>query len=281
MWWWPIAVLVIMGVGFGLVIGAAVKFFGVETDPRIEQVEELLPGANCGACGLAGCAEFAKALVAGETAVENCPSSPSEAAARIAALLGVEVGERDPKVAVAFCGGDSSIAKWAAEYNGVNDCRSAALVAGGAAKGCLFGCLGLGSCARVCPFGAIEITDKGLAVVHPELCTGCGKCIRTCPRNLIRLVPKSAPLHVLCSSPEKGAAKTKVCKASCIGCRKCVKSAGEGQMVMDGFLARVNYDDPPGSELAEVCPTGCLRPSLSIEAAAQTDAAETQETANA
>lgn len=276
--WLPVVVLVAMGVGFGLVIGVAVKLFGVETDPRIEQVEELLPGANCGACGFAGCAEFAKALVAGDTTVETCPSSPTEAVARIAALLGVEVGERDPKVAVVLCGGDSSIAKWAAEYNGVSDCRSAALVAGGAAKGCLYGCLGLGSCARACPFGAIEITPNGIAVVHPDLCTGCGKCVETCPRNLIRLVPKSAPLHVLCSSPEKGAVKTKVCKAACIGCRKCVKNAGDGQMVMDGFLARVNYDDPPGAELAEVCPTGCLKPSL-LATTANTQ--EERETANA
>ncbi len=242
-----------------MIIGLAAKAFGVEVDPRIEQIEELLPGANCGACGYAGCSDFSRALVAGTTKPENCPSSPSETIEKIAALLGLSVEAREPKVAVVLCGGDSGVAKWAAEYNGVNDCRSASLVAGGAAKACLYGCLGLGSCARACPFGAIEITESGIAVVHPEICTGCGKCVAACPRNLIRLVPKSAPVHVLCSSPEKGAAKKNVCKVACIGCRKCVKASGEGQMSMAGFLAQVNYDDPPPASVAAVCPTGALR----------------------
>jgi electron transport complex protein RnfB len=260
-----VSTLLIMGLGLGLVIGLAVKFLAVESDPRLEQVEALLPGANCGACGFAGCSDFARALLAEEAAPGQCPSTPSEDAAEIAALLGVDVGARDEKVAVVRCGGDSSVAGWAAGYNGVNDCRSAMLVAGGV-KGCAYGCLGLASCARACPFGAIEITDQGIAVVHPGLCTGCGKCVATCPRSLIVLVPKTTPLHVLCSSPDKGAAKRKVCKVACIGCRKCVKEAEEGQMSMEGFLARVNLEDPPAAALAAVCPTHCLQPSPSVAA---------------
>lgn len=254
-----ITLLLSLGLVLGVVIALAAILFAVVTDPRISQVEEALPGANCGGCGYAGCADFARAVVAGESEPAKCPSCPSTALAAIAGILGIAVGERVAKVAVVKCGGGNSAARHP-EYNGVSDCRSANLVAGGP-KACDYGCLGLATCARACPFGAIEITSDGLAVVHPDLCVGCGKCVSVCPRNLIVLVPESAPVHVFCNSPVKGAAKRTVCKVSCIGCRKCVKTAGEGQMLIDGFLARVNYESPPPADIATCCPTGCLRPA--------------------
>jgi len=275
-----VIVLVATGLVLGLIIGAVVKFFGQESDPRLEQVEGLLPGANCGACGFAGCGDFARALLGGETDPATCPSSSAENVAKICALLGITAGERHEKVAVVCCAGDNDRAARAAQYNGVNDCKDAMLVAGGA-KGCQYGCLGLGTCARACPFGAIEITDAGLAVVHPDLCTGCGKCVSACPRNIIKLVPASVPVHVLCSSPEKGAAKRKACEVACIGCRKCVKAAEEGQMIMDGFLARVNVEDPPPVEICSVCPTHCLQPALNRQVdAAPKPAEQTREAVN-
>jgi RnfABCDGE-type electron transport complex B subunit len=249
-----------MGLVLGLIIGIAVKLFGVETDPRVDVVDNLLPGANCGGCGFAGCADFARALVAGKAKPEQCVLISSASVTEIGNMLGVEVGAVIRQVAVVRCGGNNTLAKVAGNYNGVSDCRSAALVAGGA-KGCLYGCLGLASCARVCPVNAIEMAD-GLAIVHPELCIACGKCVAACPRNLIEMVPKTSPVHVFCNSPEKGADKMKVCKAACIGCRKCVKSAEEGQMTMAGFLARVNYENPPRSDIGEVCPTKCLHPAI-------------------
>lgn len=254
-----IIVLLAMGLVLGLVIAVAVRAFAVKTDPRIEQIEGLLPGANCGACGFAGCADFARALAEGEAKPEDCPVSDPETASSVAAVLGLEMGQRVAKVAVVrCCGGRSST--WSAAYNGVTDCRSANLVVGGG-KGCLYGCLGLGTYARACPFGAIEMRD-GLAIVHPDICTGCGKCVGACPRSLIAMVPKDAPLHVFCNSPEKGAAKKKVCSVSCIGCRKCVKTAEEATMTMEGMLARVNYENPPAdAAVCEVCPTGCLKPA--------------------
>jgi electron transport complex protein RnfB len=252
-----VTLLLVLGLTLGLVIGLVVKAFGVEPDERVEEIEGLLPGANCGACGFAGCGELARHLASGDAEPTACPGAAPEAIARIAEILGVAAGERTKQVAVVRCGGDDTLAVQAALYNGVADCKDAVQVAGGS-KGCIYGCLGLGSCSRACPFGAIEMTN-GLAIVHADLCTGCGKCVATCPRNLIELVPASAPIHVYCNSPEKGGAKRKVCKASCIGCRKCVKEAGdEGGMEMKGFLAHVDYTNPPPATLAAVCPTKCL-----------------------
>jgi len=247
----------------GVVIGLTAKFFAVASDPRVERVTELLPGANCGGCGFAGCADLAQAVVAGKAEVGACPVCPAAARAQIAAFLGLAATATERQVAVVLCGGDQERAKFAALYNGVSDCRSAALVAGGT-KGCRYGCLGLGSCARACRFGAIEMTAAGLAVIHPELCVGCRKCVAACPRQLIRMVPEKYQVHVYCSSPDKGPVKRKVCQVACIGCRKCVKAAAEGQMVMEGFLARTNYahPEPAGVDLVAraACPTGCLRP---------------------
>ncbi len=253
----------VMGVSLGLVIGATAKAFEVKTDPRIGELSAMLPGANCGACGFAGCADFAKNLVAGDTEdVSKCPVCPPAARSVIASFLGLaSVGESEKKTAVVLCGGGADKAVRSAFYNGVSDCRSAALVAGGA-KGCRFGCLGLGTCARICPFGAIEISPDGLAYVHPELCVACGKCVDACPRSIIKIVPEKVKMHVFCSSTEKGPAKKKVCSVACIGCRKCAKAAGEDKIIMTGFLARVNYDNPPANfaEIVEkaACPTGCI-----------------------
>jgi len=251
--------LALICLALGLIIGVVAKMFAVSVDPRIGIVEELLPGANCGGCGFAGCSDFAKAVVAGKAEPAGCPVCSSDNAAKIAEELGLSAGDGGKKVAVVLCGGGMEKASAAVNYNGVKDCKSAALVADGF-KGCAYGCLGFASCARACPFDAIEMVD-GLAVVHPELCVGCGKCVETCPRNLIKLVPASAEVHVYCSSPEKGPVKRKVCKVSCIGCRKCVKAAEEGQMEMDGFLAKVNYDNPPSKEVVEAakCPTKAFR----------------------
>lgn len=255
-----VVAMAIIGVILGGVIGIAAKLFKVEVDPRIELVTELLPGANCGGCGKAGCADFAKSVVAGENPPSKCPVASQEQVAAIAKALGIEAGDSVKKVAVVFCGGDHNQEKVQTLYNGVSDCVSASLIAGGP-KGCSYGCLGMSSCARACPFNAIEMVN-GLAVVHPDLCVGCGACVDTCPRNLIKLVPQTAKVHIYCSSPEKGAAKMKVCSVPCIGCRKCVKGGEEGQFNIEGFKVSVNYEAEKlvDSSIFETvkCPTGCL-----------------------
>ncbi len=256
-----LATLILAGAGLilGLAIGIIYKLFGVPSDPKVELVLELLPGANCGGCGKAGCADFARALVAGETTPGKCPVSSEEVMAQIAQVLGVEIDSlMKKKVAVILCGGDTNQTKVQTLYNGVSDCISASLIAGGP-KGCRYGCLGMGSCARACPFGAIEVIN-GLAVVHNELCVGCGKCVETCPRHLIKLVPADAKVHIYCSSPEKAPVKMKVCNVPCIACRKCVKAGEEGQFTVQGFRVEVNYENSPSPDVIEKagCPKNCL-----------------------
>ncbi|MBL7016084.1 MAG: RnfABCDGE type electron transport complex subunit B [Kiritimatiellales bacterium] len=249
----------LLGAILAIIIGAAAKAFAVESDPRIETVTDMLPGANCGGCGYAGCADFAKAIVENGNAPSQCPVASSEDCGRIAEFLGITSEEKEKLIAVVKCSGNIA-ATVRSPYNGIEDCRSAVLVAGGA-KGCDYGCIGFASCARACPFDAIEIRD-GLAIVHPDLCVGCGKCVDTCPKELIALVPAAVDVHVYCNSPEKGAAKRKVCKTACIACRKCVKAAdNEDQMVINGFLIATNYSNPPVSDLVEkaACPTTALR----------------------
>jgi electron transport complex protein RnfB len=257
------ALFILLGSGLliALAIGLVVRFVEVPSDPLLDQINDLMPGANCGACGYPGCSGYAAALVGRKASLGACPAMSLESIASVCKLLGVTEEKRERKVAVVFCSGDDDRATKQAFYNGVNNCRDAMQVAAGA-KTCTYGCLGLGACARACPFGAIEITAKHLAVVHPELCRACGKCVATCPKKLIRLVPASAPIHVFCSSPEKGAAKRRACKGACIGCQKCVKSAKENQIRMNGFLAVINYADPPGDEVAQVCPTAALRKNI-------------------
>ncbi|MBO5791678.1 MAG: RnfABCDGE type electron transport complex subunit B [Lentisphaeria bacterium] len=249
----------ITGTLLGVIIALFARFFKTDSDARVELVQELLPGANCGGCGKAGCADFAKSVVAGENPPSRCPVSSQEQINAIALALGISADSGVRKRAVVRCGGDMLQTKERLNYNGVCDCNAAAMVAGGP-KGCRYGCLGMGSCANVCPFGAIEIVNN-LALVHRELCVGCGKCAEVCPRSVIALVPADAEIHVYCNSPEKGAEKRKQCKVGCIGCRKCAKYSPE-QFVISGTLASVNYEAAslPGEEDVEKiqCPTGAL-----------------------
>ncbi len=240
---------------FSLMLGVFSKKFAVEIDPRIEQIAELLPNANCGACGYAGCKDYAKAMVEQNVPCDLCPAVSEENAKKIAEILGVEVELGERKVAVVRCGGTDDQAKIRFNYLGVEDCRSAQLFqAGSGAKACPYGCLGLGSCVRACPFNAIVIY-KGVAVVNTDKCTGCGKCVEACPRGIIELVPKSASRVVLCMSQLKGAQTKKVCAVGCIGCGICAKRSKEDAIVMEGNLPKVDYSAPEENfASADICP---------------------------
>ncbi len=256
------AIIIIAGIGLvaAVVLAIADRYLSVREDPRIGMVTAALPGANCGGCGFAGCDGYARALVAGTAPNGACAAGGEACAAEIARILGVAATATEKRVALVRCRGSRSEAVRIGDYNGICDCAVAASTAGGD-KGCRYGCLGYGACANVCPKGAISIAD-GLARVDKRLCIGCGKCVKVCPRHLIELVPASATIHVLCANPVRGPEVRKVCGVGCIGCRLCERNSGgkeAGHFTFEGFLAKVNYLNPPIDEqLAAKCPAKCI-----------------------
>lgn len=247
-----------IGLASAVALGVAAKKFAVEVDPRELAIAEVLSGANCGACGYPGCAAYAKAVAGGEATPNLCTPGGATTVEKIAHIMGVAAVPASPQIAVVLCQGDNQKARSKYHYLGVVDCNAAQRIADGP-KECPGGCLGLGTCARVCPFGAIEITSSGLAVISREKCTGCKKCVAACPRSVIRMTPLDATVHVLCNSRDKGAVVRKYCQVGCIACQICVKTA-PGAYVVEDNLARALYDhyDQAAPAVAK-CPTKCIR----------------------
>ena len=245
-----------LGLACGTALALAARFLSVTEDPRVAEITELLPGANCGGCGFAGCADYAKAIVVDDAAINLCAPGGAEILEKLAAVLGKTAQAAERKVAIVLCGGTVEQAARRSSYNGVADCAAAHTVAGGD-KACRYGCLGYGSCARACPVGAIELRD-GVALVHPDICIGCGACVKTCPRGLVAMVPAARTIHVLCRSRDRGPAVKKACKVGCIGCTLCTKLAKDS-IRMDGFLAVVDYTVPlEDDKVVEKCPANCI-----------------------
>jgi Na+-translocating ferredoxin:NAD+ oxidoreductase RNF subunit RnfB len=245
------------------------KRFAVYEDPRIGQVGELLPGANCGGCGFAGCGGMADALVKGadQGSLEglNCPVGGPEVMGRVADLLGMAIANGEAKVAVVRCGGTCELRPKMAEYDGMRSC--AAMNACGAGEtGCGYGCLGCGDCVEACQFGAIGLNAAtGLPEVDEERCTACGACTKACPRGIIELRkkgPKGRRVYVSCVNKDKGAVSMKACKVSCIGCGKCVK---ECKFEAITLWQNLSYIDPNKCRLCRKCIEAC--PTKAIVAA--------------
>jgi electron transport complex protein RnfB len=254
------AVVSIGGIGMlaAVALGIAAKKFAVEVDPRELAILEVLSGANCGACGYPGCGAYARAVASGEASASLCTPGGAETIEKVAHIMGVAAEMTQPQVAVVLCQGDNRKAKNKYRYLGIADCPSAQRLADGP-KACPGGCLGLGTCMRICPFGAIEMTPDGLAVISRDKCTGCRKCVQVCPRHVIRMGPLAATLYVMCNSHDKGAAVRKYCSVGCIACHICHKAVPEAYHI-ENSLAVVNpeYND---EALAAVdkCPTKCIR----------------------
>ncbi len=254
------AVLSIGGIGLvaAVALGVAAKKFAVEVDPRELAILEVLPGANCGACGFPGCSGYAKGVAEGTIAPNLCPPGGADCAAAIAKIMGVEAIATEPLVAIVACQGDNLKASNKYRYLGLDDCNAAQKIADGP-KTCPGGCLGLGSCERACPFGAIEMTSENLAIISREKCTGCEKCVAVCPRQVIKMAPLHATTHVLCNSHDKGAVVRKYCQVGCIGCHICKKTVPDAYAV-ENFLATVVYEHhEQAAEAIEKCPTKCIR----------------------
>ena len=241
----------------GAVLAIANRWLTVEEDPRIGVVEGMLPGSNCGACGLPGCRALAEAIVSGTQAPAGCTVSSAEGIAGIAAFLGVDAGHRERRVARLHCAGDRSVVTQLADYRGWPSCRAAFVVNGGG-KACSWGCLGLGDCERVCDFRAIAMSADGLPVVDPSRCTACGDCVEGCPLHLFTLEPIAARVVVQCSSPMTGDSARAVCRVACDACGRCAADAPEGAIVMSGGLPVIRDAACLAPACTWRCPTGAI-----------------------
>ncbi len=239
-----------------LLVGAN-HWLHVEQDPRIDNVEGMLPATNCGGCGYPGCRAFAEALVEGKTAPGKCGVGSPEELGRIAEYLGVDLGAEERRVARLACAGGKNVARNHARYHGLSSCSAAALVAGGG-KGCFWGCLGIGDCEVVCDFDAITMNAQGLPVVDESRCTACGDCVDACPKDLFSLVPESRRLWVACRSLEAGDEILEDCEVACTACGRCAMDA-PGLIEMKNNLPCIDYDKGRASATAtERCPTGAI-----------------------
>ncbi len=252
--------------GLGLLLGGGLAYasrvFFVKVDPRIEEVDEELPGANCGACGLAGCRQMAVAVVDGKLEATACPVASSDVQAKIAEIMGATVETAEAKVAIVRCQGSPDKCPDRFEYQGYQTCTAEDRVGHGH-KACDWGCLGSGDCVAACPFDALVMGADGLPKVLDENCTGCGKCVEACPRDIMDLIPRSAEVFIACKNPNKTKAVSAVCEVGCIGCGRCAnkKTTPSGQIEMDdtGNLPVFDYSikDTP-LPAVNVCPTNSL-----------------------
>ena len=254
----PVVLLGIMGFVFGAVLTFAAKKLAVPVDPIVAEVRAELPGANCGACGYAGCDDYAAAF--GEdrcTSPSKCPVGGPDLAAKLAEILGVEADDSAQPLAVVMCQGTKSLAEDYLQYEANITCTAATQLFGGN-KSCVYGCLGGGDCARACEFDAITIVD-GLAVIDPEKCVGCGACAKACPKNVIEMLTADNRVKVRCHSVDKGAKVTKACKIGCIGCMRCVKECRFDASHVENFLAKIDYEKCVNcGACARVCPTKAI-----------------------
>ncbi len=246
------------GLILGSLLGLAYKRLAVHLDPKIEEVREVLPGTNDGACGYPGCDALAEAIVKGEAATNACIVGGHEVAEKLASIMGTESLCVEKRVARVNCLGGEKECGSRAIYQGVDSCKAASMIAGGG-KACVYGCLGLGSCEKACPFDAIFVNDDGIAVINEENCTGCGMCVAYCPKKIISLVPAEKRISVLCSSKDRGAVVRKICKIGCIGCSKCVKNCPQQAIYMHDNMAIIDYEKCDNCGVCvEACPTNSI-----------------------
>ncbi|MBE2279968.1 MAG: RnfABCDGE type electron transport complex subunit B [Ignavibacteriaceae bacterium] len=256
-----IAIATMGGLGF-IFAGAlalADKKLSVEENPLISRVNEVLPGANCGGCGFAGCYDFATNVVEGKAKVTGCPVGGSECASSVATIMGVDSDGLERMIPRILClGGYTEAAQKMAGYNGPLSCSAMDLVSGGD-KMCFYGCLGGGDCVAACPFNAMIMTSNALPEVIEDLCTGCGMCAKACPRDIIEMHPISREVFVFCKSQDDPKTSKAICAAACIGCSICARKS-DGGVVMNNNLAVINYELLEPEKIPfDKCPTNSIR----------------------
>lgn len=254
-----LVVLAGLGIVFGIALALVAARFVVKVDPKVEQVRETLPGANCGACGFAGCMGYAEAVVGNpDVAASMCAPGKSPVAEKIAVITGKKAEKLDPKIARVFCQGGTSLSQRKFIYTGVQDCTAAVLAAGGD-KSCDYGCLGFGTCMRACPFDAITMSADNLPLINPDKCTACGKCVAACPKQVIELAKASKAVVISCHSRDKGIDVKKKCQVGCIACGICVRTCPVNAIAIDNNLARIDHDKCIVCGLCvKKCPTNAI-----------------------
>lgn len=258
-----IAILSILGVALAIILYFVAQKFKVDEDPRIDLVEEVLPGANCGGCGYPGCRGFAEALVkADEFGDLFCPVGGNDTMAKAASVLGKEAETKEPQIALIRCAGSPEHRKRTRQYDGATSCKLASLTFSGDTD-CQFGCLGLGDCVEVCNFDAIYIDPETLLpVVVEDNCTACGACVKACPKDIIELRkkgPKGKRIFVSCINEDKGGIARKACKVACIGCGKCVKVCPHDAITLENNLAYIDFNKCKlCRKCVAECPTGAI-----------------------
>ncbi len=249
--------------GLGITLASLLAFANrklfVQEDPRIDEVESMLPSTNCGACGTPGCRAFAEALIEEKVTPGQCTVNAVDQNKAIAKFLGVDLGQQEKRVARIACAGGNNVARQHARYDGLDTCRAAALVGSGG-KGCAWGCLGLADCADVCDFDAITMNKQGLPEVIAEKCTACGDCLDICPKGLFSLEPISHHLWVACKNIDNADDAENDCAVACTACERCAMDSPEGLIRIENNLAVIDYQhNNLASEFAiQRCPTGAI-----------------------
>ena len=260
---YTIATLVVIGTSAAVILYLVAQKFKVYEDPRIDDVEKALPGANCGGCGFAGCRAFAEACVKADSLSDlNCPVGGNVTMGSVASLLGLEAIKKDPRVAFIRCNGTCDHRPKTSHFDGATTCAIAASVYSGESD-CQFGCLGFGDCYDACDFGAIDLrANLGVPLILDDKCVACGACVEACPKNLIELrkrFPKDRKVVVACRNEEKGGIARKACDVACIGCGKCEKECNFDAITIKNNLAFIDSDKCKlCRKCVPVCPTNAI-----------------------
>ena len=247
----------VIGIICAVVLAAASKVMAVKTDERVVALRAALPGANCGACGYAGCDGYAAALGEDSGVKSNlCIPGADAVSHKLSEILGVAFEDVVEQVAVVHCCGDCDATHDRVDYQGITTCSAAKLFGGKGA--CSYGCMGFGDCAKVCPNGAICI-EKGIARVNTRLCTGCGMCASVCPNKIISVESDTIKTAVLCSNRDKGPVTRKKCTKGCIACKRCEKECPVQAITVTNNLPVIDYGKCVScGKCAEVCPVKCI-----------------------